>query len=363
MGDRHQHHDPRDNLVYIEDAAFNRFAWQDNIASVRTDPTTGETILPNGRRLAPFEPQSFARERGARRAGLQQAIRTLPTKPPTRPGSSRHRFVFPIPAATLVKVCEDADGPHWTSLSLDLSGIPEEELETMPTTISYREWLRRATSMRRLAKMRAEEKPLPVTLPSNVVNGGPFVWHKLDAVSQANQDLFKKCSTTMEMLKAARRRTPRPLLDAVIRIAQRAAVGEFDDHLPVDEVQLAKDELEEVRDGEGLQVPKLLNRWEVQWLRFLAQDGVNDKNWTGKFTPDTPKEKYQLYQLFASKVQKLLDDKDPDGLFSRHDAEVDVDQLLRHINSGQDSGVSKPEFHPYDACCWLDRMKEGGHVR
>jgi hypothetical protein len=234
----------------------------------------------------------------------------------------------------------------------------------MPSTVSYRERLDAITNMRRLAKMRAEEKPLRAALPPNLVNGGPIVWRDMDAQSQADQDLLRQCRTALELLRAAYRRTPRPLLQAAITIAERAESGEFDDYLHVEEVQLAKDELETPEDEVDLPVPKFLRRWEVQWLQFLARDGVNDKNWSGKLTPDTPKEKYRLFHLFAKKVQKLLDDQDPDGLFSRHDAKVNVETLLGVINATDDTGaVTKHEFQPYDACCWLDRMKECGYLR
>ncbi|KAK4157733.1 hypothetical protein C8A00DRAFT_39882 [Chaetomidium leptoderma] len=369
--------DEQNNLAYIEDESFASSSRGDNnIGWVRTDPSTGQTVLPNGSPLPRGpNPQAWAMERGARRAGLQQLLRaTSLTNPYQR---LRSGLILPTPAATLRSARENADNnTQWTPPRLDPSSsqLPSQ-LETLPYTVAYRERLKQIKTTRELARLRVEEEAVhDMLLPRNLVNGGPFVVvgrRMTDPATQARQDLLKQCRTTVAMLKAAARRVPRALLKAVLHVV---AVGETNRGrgrggvpMPVfvpGYLVLAGDELEQQADGQE-RVPRLLDQDEVQWLRFLAGgECVNGKNWTGRFVPDTPRDKYRLFLLFATKVQKLLDDKNPQGLFSRCDAQVEVEDLLEAINAGKDSSaVTKYEFQPHDACCWLDRMKESGHVR
>ncbi len=236
----------------------------------------------------------------------------------------------------------------------------------MPYTVSYREQLKKIKKMREKAWSRGENKygrdPNWVTLPRNFVNGEPLVSRLVDFEMQARRDLLKQCYTAAEMLKAAERRVPRPLLNAVLSLLEGEEEGRFPHYVVPEGVDLADDEWEEQAGQRP--VPKYLDQDDVKWLKFLAGECVNGRNWTGRFVPDTPKDKFRLFLIFATRVQKLLDDKDPEGLFSQHDAAVGVEALLEAVNAGTgSSAVTKCEFHPYDACAWLDRMKDSGHLR
>lgn len=359
-----------ENLACIDDASFNIFTLEPKTDWIQTDPTTGHTTIPllAETELPPGYAPAWATERGARRAILQRALRALPTNPsrsrtgaaadaPHRQRRRRNRLILPLPPSTLREVRARADGPHWTAPRLDpRTQLPQgDELETLPTVVSYRERLARIKQVREAARLRVEEEEEGaeerldcwVPLPRNIANGGPFVWRMLDGGTQARQDLLARCRVLVRVLEAACEKVPRPLLEGVLKMVP---AGEW----------LAEDEREQ---GETA-VLRLLDDEEVNWLRFLAGECVNSRNWTGRFVPDTPKDKYRLFLLFASKVQKLLDDKNPEGLFSRHDAVVEVEQLLEAVNAGRDSSaVTKHEFQPHDACAWLNRMNETGHVR
>ena len=361
----------QDNLAYIESRAFDASSGEGSTGWVRRDPATGLTLLPDETLVVPGDPRSWARERGARRAGLQQMLRALgargdggprgrrdDTRPPRPP------LVMPLEAAALRRACEDADGPQWTPPRLARDQLPET-LETLPQTVAYRAREARRRRMGELARLRVEDRFRRdrrwATLPRNLPNGGPFVWRMVDPDVQAGQDLLRQCRTVASVLREAHRRVPRPLLRAVLDLMSRAARGEFGRHGVPEGVRLAGDEWEQVGAERS---PRHVDSEELQWLKFLAGECVNRKNWTGRFVPDTPREKYRLFLIFATRVQKLLDDKNPHGLFSRHDAKVTVEQLLEAINAGKDSSaVTKCEFHPYDACSWLDRMHRSGHVR
>jgi hypothetical protein len=365
----------RDNLAYIEDQAFQSFSSDNTAGWIRTDPATGQTTLPDGTALDPSTPQSWAKERGARRAGLQQLLRALPTNSTTDDlNSPWRRLILPVPAATLLKACESADGPQWTPPSLDRAQLPEQiELDPMASTVAYRDRLRKIKRTRQLALMQVEDEQngegegegegegdgQPVTLlPRNLVNGGPIVGRLLDAEAKERRDLLRRSRSAVEMLKVAYRKVPRPLLKAALRLVGE---GEKGDARVPEGVRLRGDEWEEVGRE---RLPKVVDLYEVEWLVFLTGPCVNGKNWRRRFVPDTPRDKYRLFLIFANKVQKLLEDRNPDGLFSRHDAQVEVEDLLAAINAGKDSSaVTKHEFQPHDACCWLDRMQKTGHVR
>jgi hypothetical protein len=362
----------RGNLAYVEDQSFQSFSSGDNAGWIRSDPSTGQTPLPDGTALDPGSPRSWAMERGARRAGLQQLLRALPTNPTTDElNTPWRRLILPVPAATLRKACESADGPQWTPPSLDRAQLPEQvELDPMACTVNYRDRLRQIKITRELALMQVEDEHKgegkgegdgrcgPVTLPRNLINGGPIVGGMLHAEAGGRRHLLRRCHSAVEMLKAAYRRVPRPLLKAVLRLVGEGKEG--DARVP-EGVSLRGDEWEQVGRE---RLPKLVDLDEVNWLVFLTSGCVNGKNWSRRFIPDTPRDKYRLFLIFANKVQKLLEDRNPDGLFSRHDTQVKVEDLLAAINAGKDSSaVIKHEFQPHDACCWLDRMHKSGHVR
>ncbi|KAL2136612.1 hypothetical protein VTI74DRAFT_2641 [Chaetomium olivicolor] len=249
-----------------------------------------------------------------RPCAMRTSVGSVKTQPRARRLSShnlRLRFnnpsrplVFPSPGAVLRKACETADGPQWTPPRLECSQLPEK-LETMQATIAYRERLKHIKKMLEPAKLRAE--------------------------------------------------------DGFQRDRRWAVAGEFSYRAVPQDVKLASDEWEKIAKDT---IHRFIDPKELPWLRFLAGECVNGKNWTGRFLPDTPKDKYKLFLIFARRVQKLLDDEDPKRLFSRHNNEVTVEELLEAINVGKDSGaVTKYGFQPYDACSWLGRMKGTGYVR
>ncbi|KAK3300215.1 uncharacterized protein B0H64DRAFT_448322 [Chaetomium fimeti] len=360
------------NLGYIEDHAFATFSRQGtNTGTWVTTDATGATILPNDKKVRPGIPLDWVQERAARRAALQQTLHALPTTPPTPTPTttttttrSHSRLIFPTPAAVLRQTCTLADQPAWTPPQLPASQLPPD-LETMPHTVAYRARLASLKKRRELARMRVEEEHEADTswaaLPRNVVSGGPFVWRILDAEGQKDEDLLRGCWVAVEVLRAAARREPRGLVEGVVGLVERGVGGEFVNGPPEGVVVLAGDEWEVVG---GERVPRLLELEEVEWLKFLGGQCVSGGNWERRAMPDTPKDKYRLFQLFATKVKKLLDDRNPQGLFSSHNANVGVEDLLKVINAGKDSSaVTKQEVKPHDACKWLDRMKQNGLLR
>ncbi|KAL1842526.1 hypothetical protein VTJ49DRAFT_5002 [Mycothermus thermophilus] len=355
----------KESLVYTDDQNFREISRNGLYGWIRPDPEIGEYILPDETELVPSDSHGWASVRGTYRAGLQQALRALASKPPVEPNAPRRHLVFPIPATILRKAVQKADGIQWIPPSVDLKRFTNNSLEPLAWTVWYRDRLetikdRRAQAFVQVTKAHQDDASW-ATLPFGVVTGGPFVWRKLERRRAASQDALKSTRSTYELLKAAYRKVPRDLLRDVIDVLKKGMNGEFDDGRLPPGVTLADDEW--VKSG-GTKVPSWPDVWEIKFLEFLATESLNRKSLQGKFLPDTPKEKYRLFQLFARKVKKLLDDRDPEGLFSEHDAVVTVEELLEAINAGKDSSaVTKHEFPPHDACAWLDRMAATGHVR
>ncbi|KAK4129434.1 hypothetical protein N657DRAFT_652829 [Parathielavia appendiculata] len=317
----------RNNMVYIEDQIFHSFAHGDSTGWIRTDPGTRQTSLPDGAPIWPGCPKSRAMERGARGAGLQQALRALPTNPTTDElHTPWRRLVLPVP----------------TPPSLDRSQLLEH-LDPMQCTVDYRERLRKIKMTRKLALMQVEAQhvgdPRWPALPPNLVNGGPFARRVLDSTTEARRDMLSQ-----------------PLLEAVFNMMRAGAKG--DSRAP-EGVELANHEWKKAGRERR---PRYLNHEELRWLKFLTGECVNSKNWTRRFCSGYTQRQIPAVPYLCP--QGLLDDPNPEGLFSHHDAKVEVEDLLAAINAGKDSSiVTKYEFQPHDACCWLDRLNKSGHVR
>lgn len=366
--------DECENLAYIESRAFDVFSSKERTGWVRRDEARGMTLLPDNTLVVPGDPKGWARERGARRAGLQQMLRAyLPAGVYASLGRFGSGLVLPLDAATLRRACQGANGPQWAPVTLKRSQLPETYEDPMAVNIYvgasfakiYRERERARLLWEAVRQSRGAgrhpQSTMLTTLPKSLAHGGPFVWRGLDSHGQAMRDLERQCHATLRVLREAHRRVPRPVLGAALRLANQARRGVYGKKQAPDGLRLAPDEWEPYGSGT---FPRFVDADELRWLRFLGSGSVNAKTWTGHFVPDTPRRKYRLFLIFARRVQKLLDDRSPTALFARHDAQLTVEELLKAVNAGTDSGaVTKCKFQLQDACCWLDRMNKSGHVR
>lgn len=364
-----QDEEENDNLALTESEAFLKFSGSKYPGWVRFDPTTNTKVLADDTMIIPNDPRSFARERGARRAGLQQMLRAYKTTMGESMISPLRTLQLPIDAAALHKITQKTDGVQFVPVR-----IPDEQIQkqadTMPFTVQipkYLETLRhiRQRALKRVEALRRQDRRW-VTLPPNAVTGGPFVWRMVDPDVQLKQDILEQCNTTYQLLYAASRRAPRLLMDEVMVMIDRGISGEFHNHDVPAKVRLHGDELEIVGTTHPRKAPRYVDLEEdIPWLRFLASEAVNDGNWEpNTFYPNEPKEKYKLFHIFARRVQKLLDDRDPGALFASANAQVTVEQLLSKINAGREGApVDKVVFTPFDAMAWLDRLADSGHVQ
>ncbi|KAK0617870.1 hypothetical protein B0T17DRAFT_580313 [Bombardia bombarda] len=388
------------NLANIESESFVRFSDQNSeeklMGWVQRDAETGLTLLSDGSCILPDNPAHWARERGARRAGLQQMLRAYPTSINSTAASHwRGGLALPVPAKTLLRAQRKAAGVYWTPVAATGKNIPaEHEVEPMPYTLAYKFHageLRRHRVAAALAVdslyRQQEQESLGVgyaILSRNMINAGPVVWRMVISQVEEAQDLLRKCRTALKVLRTGMLREPREVLGVTLDLAERGLKGEFENHWPVgvrleeEEQEEEQEEEEDERQGVGLDKPKMVSGDELWWLRFLgAGEAVNEGNWMRGF--DVPgvdeddeaeglgvNDRYRLFLRFADRVQRELDDRNPGGLFASHDAAVTVEELLEKVNAGaggNDNGLEKARFMPFDACAWLDRMHRSGHVR
>lgn len=356
--------DDQNNLACVEAQAFETFSTSDYVGGVKRDPSSGMTVLPDDTLVVPDDPVALARERGARRAGLQRSLRRFGTQGHRGLPTKGSRLVLPIDTATRKKVRQSALGLQYEPVGLPATEMPRQ-IEPQPYSFFFGEYEKQRRRLRGLALSwvagQYGEEGRPVTLPRNLVTGGPLIWPTVDPDVQNKQDLLEQCRTALKVLEIAGQRTPRDLLQAVLGLAKRGVAGEFESHRVPREVHLAKDEWGRER---GQKQPSYLSSEDIKWIKFLGGECVNDQNWTGRVQSAAPKNKYRLFHIFARRVKKALDDRNPEGLFSQSDNKVTVEGLLEVINAGSaNSAIEKCEFHPYDACAWLDRLAKAGHVR
>ncbi|KAK0731407.1 hypothetical protein B0H67DRAFT_639810 [Lasiosphaeris hirsuta] len=360
--------DDQNNLACIEAQAFKTFSALGSAGGVaggvRRDPDSGMTVLPDGTPVIPSDPAAWAQERGARRAGLQQCLRRFGTQGHLGLPAKGCGLVLPMDAATQARVVQSVQGLQYAPVGLPATEMPRQ-IEPQPYGFFFGEYEKQRRRLRKMALLQVtaqyRDEGHSVTLPKNLVTGGPLIWPTVDPDVQNKQELLEQCRTALKVLEAASQRAPRDLLRAALDLAKRGVAGEFESHMVPREVHLAKDEWWRER---GKKQPSYLSSDDTKWIKFLGGRCANDQNWTGRVQPDTPRDMYRLFHIFARRVKKTLDDRNPEGLFSRSDSKVTVEQLLEVINAGSvNSAIEKCEFHPYDACAWLDRLAKAGQVR
>ncbi|KAK4229727.1 hypothetical protein QBC38DRAFT_543125 [Podospora fimiseda] len=359
----------RQNLAFREHRAYEHYIRPGNVGWTLDDTF----MLPLD--IADPVPAHvlYAVERGARRAGLQKMLRYF--------GNGIHhaiqspfRQLILQDERSIVKNAKKAEGIQWVPPALPASelGDPKNH-ETHRYDVAWGDFYVKLKSYRQLCQaevQRERENTLPwVTLPKNVVNGGPYVWRMIDPLMQDQQDRLKRCLVMEKVLRAAYKKWPRKLLRRVVKAMGEAIRAPNNNHTVPAGITLDTDEQYEtprpIPPGRGPTTPRMVDYNDLVWLRRLAQPGVSEGTWERRYYPDTPEGKYRLYQIFARRVQKAMDDRNPNGLFANKYSRVTVDQLLNVINPGGGTPfvASKIQFGPYEACSYLDRMNHQGHLR
>ncbi|KAM7206759.1 hypothetical protein V8F33_000402 [Rhypophila sp. PSN 637] len=369
------------NLSELEASCFDETLSiaDDNVGWTWTDRATGRPVLPTtGQPIDPNESvEDWAKQRGAHRAGLQQILRLYSSvtdgnsngtlvSPPWR------KIILPNSAAILRKAREKADSWQWIPPRLGAEDCPPV-LETMPYSLALQKLLEKARKIRVQTFIKSAIKTVEsgndysVALPKNIITGGPFVWREISSGGIVIENLLEECRTAYKLLEITGERAPRPLIRHMLQYAKDGINGVYaDGHVPPD-VTLAKDEVHTT--AEGAEFPAWVNYEDISWIKFLATEGKNKAYFWNKESKSPFAEfgiefeneaRYKLYHIFATRVKRVLDDKNPWGLFKFADAAVSVPELLLEINAAAEANghdIYRYSFDTAEACCFLDRMQ------
>jgi hypothetical protein len=85
-------------------------------------------------------------------------------------------------------------------------------------------------------------------------------------------------------------------------------------------------------------------------MKFLAGKIVNPE----MLVP--LRHKGKLFNIFAKRVEKVMEDCSSAAYFPYEDSRLDLEDLLWLVNRGCDGPVRRTEFSITDAMCWLPRL-------
>ncbi len=322
--------------------------------------------LPDGTALS-NDAKSFARERGARRAGLQQCLRYFGGIETALAQTPAMRVVLPVPATALSQAADDAAGTRFYPLMMRRSDLPTA-LETHPYTIHMAEYRRVRTWWLAQARTRVEKAHEGdsdwIRLPRC---HDAFVLRPFEARVQEKQDLLhlmhavKPTDGSYGLLARALAVAPRPLLQDVKFWMDQ---GSRADRPPKKARAPSGEAGPTFRDKFDWEVPgrtvKMVNATEVRWLAWLLTGSCNRG-----MAQDLPLEKAALFLAFAERLQRLMDETHEACLFKDLETKVSVEHLLNVMNSTADGSENntKAKFGVYDAIYWLNRLSNFGRCR
>jgi len=348
----------RNNFI-TENKAYENLAVK-NIGWFLTDPSTGKKLMPDGTIILPDDEYSQCIERGARRAGLQQALRSFTAAEHAMTATPWRRLHLPLDHSALESARAEADkNIFWEPFRLDRSEMPSE-LDTVPYTFWWREHNRVRMSVREKARQQAIKENGKqrgwVELPPNIDCGGAFRWNRLDPDVNDAQLLLQKCELVQKLLGSAQKRSGdrRQLLMDLTLMCQFAADGEFEEGSRGHEFIRFSEQ-----DWEPGQVGMRVKSLSLPDLDLLSKLGARTAN---REMLEPLKEKGRLFNIFAKRVERVMEDRNPDASFPEEKSQLDVEELLALVNRGCDGPVRKTKFTVTDAMCWLPKLNNQGRL-
>lgn len=372
-------------LFNLENAAYEACsAPAGPLARFKTKGGKGALILPPEEELPPppealpeEEQQELdarlrkhATERGARRAALQGALRCFTNTEQTRARTEWNRVVPAVEQETLDEARWDVDRNYqWQPPTLDRDTAPARlgKLETMPYTVAWRlhrKWLADlAEDVRKDLNEKNAHTRGWATVPKGVAYGGPFVWRMVDPEVQEQQDLLKECEAVLKAIL----RSPKSGADggdkSVLQGVKHYALMGTDGHYGASGSELVPEELElELGDNDKASFRRRLtepvNKEELKWLGFLAGKSVNKP-----MLEATEQSQFVLYSIFATRLEKAMDDRRETALFLHPYNWRTIEELLRVINRAADQSDKEVRFTAFQARYFLERAQEQGLCR
>lgn len=321
---------------------------------------------------------SFARERGARRAGLQGALRQFRNMENQLACTPWRRLVLPPTAEELRLARESAgagDGRKWPLIPLEHGKMRKTEGKDDPQgfTVAMAQFWRDQQVLLLQARETVTgnwggrgvgaglgDAPHPQWVTPPVSIWGPYVWRAVDSDTQNHQDMLKQMRAAKKLLDRDLRIAPRQLLrhmDALYNLGyanQGLHQGSivFQDPQTKFNVAVNLHPRRDVTDGNFADLDKM----EMYWIRFILNNSITTLM-TEQLEPRT-----SMYVVFAERLNSIFNDIS-DPLFPCNGTKVSVEDLLDYMHKKTDGPVKRVNFYAHDAQRWLARLAAQGRCR
>lgn len=318
--------------------------------------------------------RDFALERGARRAGLQTALRQFQSSENQIIANNGHMLV--LPGGTNAEADSDLEEVRkkagiGRSRPIQLTELPAYQMQridgkTDPQgfNANMAQYWRRAHETMAAARKQAiarsfrhspdgafyaqprdEHKPL-----APISRFGPFVWRGVTAKVQVRQDCLRRMRGLKKLFDREKKIAPRQLLADMEDAYQYGLdLQEAPAHL----LQLV-DDRDRVDDDSDNDL-RYLNQVELEWIRFLLNHSMTE-GMTSAALPRTA-----IFLNFAQRLERIFNDPG-DNLFPDVDTSVSVEDLIAHMDRMK-GPVKKTTFYPYDVKMFLERLAFQGRCR
>ncbi|KAL8304819.1 hypothetical protein RB600_007952 [Gaeumannomyces tritici] len=307
-------------------------------------------------------PASYATVRGLRRAGLQMCLSQLDSSENSSVQTVWSRVVPPAKASDLLIMQKSASRIQFTPIAIPREEAKDRDVGGSPYTrhmhhywrVFDRWWdeARKSTEVNHgsfsvLAEEGASARTRQgqwVALPRPRV---AYVNHGLPSAAEHAHQMLKVCKAISALMDRSSLVAPRQLIFRCVELRDLGQEGGE----PSAEALRWRD-VDRTENGRL----RLLNETELGFLRLLTQSSVN-RDMMQQLGVQAP-----LYLVFADRLQRILDDLSPEGLFPTNEKQVSVDDLLSEMHKGTMGVNEKIHFSVHDACRWLDRLSEEGRI-
>lgn len=348
----------------------------------RQDPVEPEQarVLSDGTQLLSTS-RDFALERGARRAGLQTALRQFHSSENHMIANNGRMLV--LPGGTRAEAVPDLeDIRNQTGIGnrrpVELTELPANQMqridgktdpqgfnanmaqywkkahEAMPAARKHAidRAFRRSPDGPFYAHPLDENRPLP---PKSFF--GPFVWRGVTAKVQLRQDCLRQMRGLRKLFNREKQIAPRQLLADMEVAYQR---GFNFEEAPNELLQLVdgRDRVPDPivdNDPDHVQKPRYLNQVELEWIRFLLNHSMTE-GMTSAVLPRTA-----IFLNFAQRLERIFNDPG-DDLFPDAETSVSIEDLIAHM-AKMKGPVEKTVFYVYDVKMFLERLAFQGRCR
>lgn len=376
---------PADNLSVMENKAYEDCKAFNNGLSggvywdKLTDATSEIRRLWNGATPGNGE-GCFANERGARRAGLEAALRqfrnaenlifatkssALLALPPTakeleaerrKAGANRGRLLdIRGLAPTQMGKTQGKDDPQGFMANMAQFWLKHRKAEEL----AREDLLGSNTSMGVIA---ASPGSIPLQSPTFVKPPhsiwGPYVWRGVNIDDEYKQDLLRQARAVKQVFDRERKIAPRPLLDDMNHFFYQG----YNTHVEEPLYPQADDGPRRLRmTGPRNRHPvsdnlRRVDMIEMEWLRLILNNAMADARVLKDVQPRT-----SLFLSFTERLERIFNDL-ASPLFPDQDTSVNIETLIEYM-AGMDGPITRPKFYPYDVKYWLERLNEQGRCR